>query len=367
MERKGLPLSAPLALGCFLLLLSQFSQALDPTSTNRTGAPVVPAIVVFGDSTVDPGNNNGLHTVAKSNFPPYGQNFMGQKPTGRFSNGEIPSDLIASKLGVKELLPPYLGYDLQPHDILTGVSFASGATGYDPLTPALVNVISMSEQLDLFGEYKERVKAVAGEGGAARIISESLFIVCSGTDDIANTYFGTPFRKTSYDVTSYVNFLISRATSFLKQLHQMGARKIGYIGLPPIGCLPSQRTIAGGILRQCDPLRNQAAQLFNSIIEKEIGRLHKELGLNGSKLVYIDIYSILLDLIDRPSIYGFETSDKGCCGTGETEASVFCNSETSTTCSDVTKYVFWDSYHPTEKAYKIIVDVIYEKYVKYMI
>jgi hypothetical protein len=40
----------------------------------------------------------------------------------------------AAKLGIKDLLPAYLGTNLTNEDLLTGVSFASGGTGYDPLT-----------------------------------------------------------------------------------------------------------------------------------------------------------------------------------------------------------------------------------------
>lgn len=97
----------------------------------------IPAIIVFGDSIVDPGNNNNLETLIKCNFPPYGRDFMGGKPTGRFSNGKVPTDLIAEELGIKEFLPAYLDPNLQPNDLLTGVSFASGASGYDPLTPKI--------------------------------------------------------------------------------------------------------------------------------------------------------------------------------------------------------------------------------------
>lgn len=57
----------------------------------------VPALIVFGDSIVDPGNNNNLNTIAKCNFPPYGRDFIGKKPTGRFSNGRIPPDIIGNK------------------------------------------------------------------------------------------------------------------------------------------------------------------------------------------------------------------------------------------------------------------------------
>lgn len=57
-----------------------------------------PAVLVFGDSIVDTGNNNFIKTIAKCNFPPYGQDFMGGNPTGRFSNGKVPADLIGIRL-----------------------------------------------------------------------------------------------------------------------------------------------------------------------------------------------------------------------------------------------------------------------------
>lgn len=53
-----------------------------------------PAVIAFGDSIVDTGNNNNLKTVVKCNFPPYGKDFEGGVPTGRFCNGKIPSDLL---------------------------------------------------------------------------------------------------------------------------------------------------------------------------------------------------------------------------------------------------------------------------------
>lgn len=56
----------------------------------------VPAVFMFGDSIVDTGNNNHLSTVVRSNFPPYGRDFMGGKATGRFSDGKIPPDLFGT-------------------------------------------------------------------------------------------------------------------------------------------------------------------------------------------------------------------------------------------------------------------------------
>lgn len=56
----------------------------------------VPAVIVFGDSIVDSGNNNYITTLIKCDFPPYGRDFTDGNPTGRFSNGLVPSDIIGT-------------------------------------------------------------------------------------------------------------------------------------------------------------------------------------------------------------------------------------------------------------------------------
>lgn len=56
--------------------------------------PQVPCYFIFGDSIVDNGNNNGLVTEAKVNYPPYGIDFPGGIATGRFSNGETSADIL---------------------------------------------------------------------------------------------------------------------------------------------------------------------------------------------------------------------------------------------------------------------------------
>ncbi|MER8252702.1 hypothetical protein ABS207_20180, partial [Acinetobacter baumannii] len=62
---------------------------------------------MFGDSSVDAGNNNWIPTIARSNFEPYGRDFKGGKPTGRFSNGRIATDFISEALGLKPIIPAY--------------------------------------------------------------------------------------------------------------------------------------------------------------------------------------------------------------------------------------------------------------------
>lgn len=52
-------------------------------------------------------------------------------------------------------------------------------------------------------------------------------------------------------------------------------------------------------------------------------------------------------------LLGFEEVSSGCCGTGLLETSFLCNPG-SYVCSDASKYVFWDSIHPSEKSYKLL-------------
>uniref|UniRef100_A0A803NKX0 GDSL esterase/lipase n=1 Tax=Cannabis sativa TaxID=3483 RepID=A0A803NKX0_CANSA len=52
------------------------------------------AIQAFGDSFLDTGNNNHLISITKCDFPPYGRDFLGGKPTGRFTDGKVFSDLF---------------------------------------------------------------------------------------------------------------------------------------------------------------------------------------------------------------------------------------------------------------------------------
>ncbi|GMJ14876.1 hypothetical protein like AT1G75900 [Hibiscus trionum] len=319
----------------------------------------IPAVIVFGDSIVDAGNNNDIRTIIKCNFLPYGRDFDGGVPTGRFCNGRIPSDLIAEELGIKDTVPAYLDPTLKPQDLVTGVTFASGGTGYDPITPKLASVISLGDQLNYFKEYIVKLKAIVGEDKTNFILAKSMFLVVAGSDDIANTYFFLRARKLQYDIPAYTDLMVNSAAEFIKELYGLGARRIGVLSTPPIGCVPSQRTLGGGIERECAEDYNVAARLFNNKLSSLLNSFRTS--MSDGRFVYIDVYYPLLDLIQNPKKSGFEVANKGCCGTGNIEVSVLCNQLSSSTCTDVDKYIFWDSFHPTEKAYKILVPPLLQK------
>ncbi|CAN1757797.1 GDSL esterase/lipase At3g14820 [Linum perenne] len=141
----------------------------------------------------------------------------------------------------------------------------------------------------------------------------------------------------------------------------LGARRIGVLSLPPVGCLPSQRTVGGGLYRNCSDTYNQAAQLFNS----KLSSLLQSLSLKhpDGLFVYLDVYDRLTSMVQNPAQYGFEVVAKGCCGTGNIEVSILCTALSDhLTCKDASKYLFWDSYHPSEKGYYFLTKMVMEEF-----
>ncbi|XP_023746539.1 GDSL esterase/lipase At3g14820 [Lactuca sativa] len=310
----------------------------------------VSAVLAFGDSFLDTGNNNYIITPGKANFLPYGKDFMGGKPTGRFSNGKNIADFFAEGLGVKEYLPAYLDPSLQDNDFLTGVSFASGGSGYDPLTSTVSSAIPMLDQLNLFKQYIGNLTRIVGEEGVMNIMNNSVSLVCASTNDLI---ISLPARSLQYDVDTYDRMLFNLTLNFIKELYNLGARKIAVFGAPPTGCLPAERTLFGGVLRMCVQKQNEAAVLYNSMLKEQLQILASS--LPQSRIAFVDFYNPLVNIINNPQQYGLQVTDRGCCGTGLLEVVFLCN-RLSPTCPDDSKYFFWDSIHLSEIGCNIFVN-----------
>ncbi|KAG5556763.1 hypothetical protein RHGRI_007134 [Rhododendron griersonianum] len=245
------------------------------------GDPLVPMLCVFGDSVVDVGNNNHLNTLIKSNFPPYGRDFVTRTPTGRFCNGKLATDFTAEYLGFDSYPPAYLSQDAKGKNLSIGANFASAGSGFYDRTAQFYN------------------------------------------------------------------------------LYGVGVRRIGVTTLPPTGCLPAAITLFGGGSNQCIGRLNQDAVAFNNKLSNTA--LYLKNRFPGLKVVVFDIYQPLLDLITKPTDQGFFESRKACCGTGTIETSMLCNARSVGTCSNATQYVFWDGFHPSEAANKVIAQALLQQ------
>ncbi|KAK6156107.1 hypothetical protein DH2020_010355 [Rehmannia glutinosa] len=274
-----------------------------PTAAN----PNITAVFAFGDSILDAGNNNRLPTIFRSNHPPYGLDFPGRVPTGRFSNGKLATDFVVSQLSLKQLLPAYLDPALTNKDLLTGATFASAGSGLDDLTAREAGVLSLNTQLRYFQQALQRMRRVAGRAETGRVVENALFMVGVGTNDMTYNFYGLPLRR-MYSVSGYHDLLLRNLESVIWRLHSMGARKLAVMGLPPIGCLPAQVTL-GSVLpsfhmlkRVCVNQQNSDSQAYNAKLQALISRLQTT--LQGVRIVYVDVYTPIMDMIMRPAAFG---------------------------------------------------------------
>lgn len=316
----------------------------------------VPAIIVFGDSSVDTGNNNFIPTIARSNFWPYGSDYADGLPTGRFSNGRLATDFISEAFGLPPTIPAYLDTNITIDQLATGVSFASAATGLDNATAGVLSVITIGEQLEYFKEYKERLKIAKGEAKANEIIGEALYIWSIGTNDFIENYYNLLERRLQYTAPEYEAYLLGLAEAAIRDVHALGGRKMDFTGLTPMGCLPAERIGNRDDPGECNEEYNAVAQSFNAKLQDLAAKLNKE--LDGLQLVYAETYKLLDAVVSKPADYGFENAVQGCCGTGIFEAGYFCSLSTSLLCGNANKYVFFDAIHPTERMYKILADTV---------
>ncbi|KAL8129866.1 hypothetical protein V2J09_019021 [Rumex salicifolius] len=326
------------------------------TSYNTNAQPLFPAILVFGDSTVDTGNNNHLSPVLflnRGDHAPYGRDYPGHISTGRFSNGKLLPDFISSVLGLKETVPPFLDPGLSDQDLLTGVSFASSGSGFDDLTSSATGGIPMSKQRDLMRKYVDKVEGIAGESEAKRIVNNAVVVLSAGTTDLVLNFYDLPTRRLQFNITGYHEFILQQLKSFIEEIYEQGCRTIAVSGVPPIGCLPIQITakFTNPKARACLDEQNLEAQTYNDKLQELLPKIQSS--LPGSRLLYADIYTPLMERIIHPKKYDVQVRDKGCCGTGFFEVGGLCN-KLKPPCKNASEYVFWDSVHPTEATYQYI-------------
>jgi len=78
------------------------------------------------------------------------------------------------------------------------------------------NALSLADQLKLFKEYVNKLKATVGENRTSEIVSQSVYLVCGGSNDITNTYFVLPIRRWTYNVPAYTDMMVNWASIFIQ-------------------------------------------------------------------------------------------------------------------------------------------------------
>ncbi|WCJ43719.1 GDSL esterase/lipase At5g18430 [Euphorbia peplus] len=315
------------------------------------------AFFVFGDSLVDSGNNNYLATTARADSPPYGIDYPTHRPTGRFSNGLNIPDIISERIGSQPVLP-YLSPDLTGQRLLNGANFASAGIGIlNDTGTQFLNIIRMYTQLEYFEEYQKRARALIGADQTKRLVNGALVLITVGGNDFVNNYYLVPFsaRSLQFALPDYVKFLISEYQKLLMKLYELGAGRVVVTGTGPLGCVPAELAMRGAN-GGCSAELQRASSLYNPQLIQMLKQLNNKIG----KTVFIgaNTQKMQSDFINNPQAFGFSTSKVACCGQGPYNGLGLCTI-LSNLCPNRNLYAFWDAFHPSEKASRLIVKELF--------
>ncbi|KAI3798651.1 hypothetical protein L1987_33929 [Smallanthus sonchifolius] len=337
------------------LILAVFTAPIIAMAANHTSASLV--TFIFGDSLTEVGNNNYLrYSLARSDFPFYGIDYTNQKPTGRFSNGRTISDIISEKLGIPSP-PPYLSLNHDDDAVLKGVNYASGGAGILNETGIyFIQRMTFDDQIDYFENTTKVIKVKIGEEAAKSVLHGAIYFIAMGSNDYINNFLQSFLPDSRrYTHGEFLGILNLKLAKQLTRLYLLGARKMIFLGLGPLGCIPSQR--AKSSTNQCLDQVNEWVIQFNSKVQKLINVLNVK--LKKAQLTFADTYQDGIDMIENPSKYGFKVSNTSCCKV-ETTVGGLCLSYAHV-CDNRSEYVFWDAFHTSDAANVVLANRFFSK------
>lgn len=315
---------------------------------------------IFGDSLSDVGNNKYLSkSLAQASLPWYGIDFGNGLPNGRFSNGRTVADIVGDNMGLPRP-PAFLDPSLTEDVILeNGVNYASGGGGILNETGSyFIQRFSLYKQIELFQGTQSLIRSKIGKEEAEKFFQGARYVVALGSNDFINNYLMPVYSDSwTYNDQTFIDYLTGTLGEQLKLLHGLGARQLMVFGLGPMGCIPLQRVLSTS--GDCQDRTNKLAISFNKAASKLIDDLGKQ--LPNSSYRFGDSYDVVNDVITNPSKYGFQNSDSPCCSFGNIRPALTCI-PASKLCKDRSKYVFWDEYHPSDRANELIANELIKKF-----
>jgi phospholipase/lecithinase/hemolysin len=220
------------------------------------------------------------------------------------------------------------------------------------------NIIRISKQLTYFEQYQHRLAKLIGPDQAARVVAGALTLITLGGNDFVNNYYLIPYsvRSREFSLPDYIKYILSEYKQVLRRIHGLGARRILVTGVGPIGCVPAELALHS-LDGRCDPELQRASEAYNPQLEAMLAELNAEVGngAGGNGPVYVGVNTRRMhdDFIDDPHAYGFASATVACCGQGPYNGIGICTM-VSSLCADRDQFVFWDAFHPTERANKLI-------------
>ncbi|MHC5599880.1 MAG: SGNH/GDSL hydrolase family protein [Nostoc sp.] len=269
-------------------------------------------LYVFGDSLSDTGNIYRASTAIGKPYPSNPLYFQ-----GRFSNGPIWVDYLGDQLGLKPTLSTAINFTtIPPTPIPTqGINFAFGgaSSGLDNAVFPNNNLPGVLKQVSDFAGILQANNQTADPN--------ALYTLWGGANDFL-------FLDDKDSTTP-----ISNISQALNTLVGIGAKNILVFNLPDLGKVPGAKT------ESRNPTNlSESSREFNLGLAQTVSGLSKDPNLN---ITYIDTNS----LFNQASTFGFTNVTESCLSRLD-----ICDPANN-------KFLFWDDFHPTTAAQKVIADV----------
>ncbi len=272
--------------------------------------------IFFGDSLTDTGTYVGQ--------PPLGGVYQ---IAGKFTTnpGSVWAEVVAAALG-----HPTSPLNQGGTDYAAGGARVNSEPGYpnNALVPFIQTAPSVSEQITTY---------LTATGGRAD--AHALYALWAGANDVFALQDGDP----AYNALPMAQ-VADNMTAQIARLRNAGARYLVVLNLPDIGSTPS--SITAGTAAQTQA--TQFVQTYNH-------ELFTQLATQGIRVIPIDTFGLLHQIIDDASKFGIEnTTGKAC---GNLPSSLVCTTGDYAVGANQT-YLFADGVHPTTGTHKILGDYV---------
>ncbi|KAI9118813.1 hypothetical protein K1719_010258 [Acacia pycnantha] len=235
-------------------------------------------LFVFGDSYVDTGNF--LHSPSYK--PPNGITFPG-KPSGRFGDGRILTDYIASFLGIRTPMPYIFRNSVEKSKLKNGMNYAFGGTGIFNTTlgegPNLTTQINSFQNLIQQNVYTRHD------------LKSSVALVNAGGNDYV-TFLAT--NGSLKEIGAFSSGLVNKLCLDLKRIQRVGVKKVAVTLMMPMGCVPQQA--ANTSYRNCAQIPNKIARNHNHRLLHCLAKLNFH-SKKKPVFVTLDLYHTFISII----------------------------------------------------------------------
>ncbi|TVU36383.1 hypothetical protein EJB05_18316 [Eragrostis curvula] len=304
-------------------------------------------LFVFGDSYADTGNipKNDLSSTSRQWYPPYGVSTMYGEPSGRFSDGSLETDFIATMIGRVVVPSTYRDWRAGPNfgmADLNGMNFAHGGAGVYK-APSLSKQIRYLERLIDEGQYEPWQ------------LKESVALVAiSGNDYYAN-------MSRVEDMTTIIGKVTTEIAKGVKRLHKMGVTMVLVNNLHPAGCTPRQTRALN--YTRCDGNGNTVAESHNRELTKKLNIAED----TDDSVYVVDLNRAFSSIINPqdPSTSSQRAKEfthklKPCCRSSDPNG--YCGQVDEddkpqySVCKNPQQHFFWDDMHPSEAGWDAIME-----------